>query len=79
MTTWVAWSSRGRGGYGESNPRAGVAHAAVRGVAGGDVRNGGFPLACGRWAPDGFDANINVSSGQRCRRCEDALARKALA
>ena len=49
-----------------------VAHAADR-MAG---TTGSFPLACGRWAPDGFDAIITPSSGRRCRRCERALAKQ---
>jgi hypothetical protein len=37
------------------------------------VRNGGFPLACGRWCPDGHDAIVTESLlTRRCRRCEKA-------
>jgi hypothetical protein len=54
---WITWT--------------GVAHLAARGVAPGDVRSGDFPLACGRWAPSGFDADVHVASGsaKRCGRC----------
>jgi hypothetical protein len=43
----------------------------------GDVTNGGFPLACGRWAPDGFDAQLERTwaSGRVCRRCAVATRR----
>lgn len=68
MTTWVTWGPRGRDPY--TNPRSRVAHATSE----THVTNGGFPLACGRWAPDGLDATITVSYGRRCRRCERALA-----
>lgn len=68
---WVTWAPRGRDPY--TNPKSKVAHAAVN-VGTNNVRNGSFPLACGRWAPDGHDAVISPSSGRRCRRCERALA-----
>lgn len=71
MTTWVTWSPRGHDLY--TNPRSKVAHATS--ASPHDVRNGGFPLACGRYAPDGHDAIISESSGARCRRCEKALAK----
>lgn len=72
--TWVSWTSRGRDPY--SNPKAKTAHAAVN-VASGDIGNGGFPLACGRWAPDGMDAYFSASIPLRhCRRCEKALAKE---
>lgn len=67
-TTWIAWEPRGRDPY--TNPRSAVAHA----TRSNDVRVGSYPLACGRWAPDGWDANIHVSHARRCRRCEKALA-----
>ncbi len=43
---WVRWrtgSRYSRAHFGEADRR--------------DVRNGSFPLACGRWAPDGFDVD----------------------
>jgi hypothetical protein len=70
---WVSWTTVSRDPYGL---RPGLAHAAVRGVRAGDVRSGSFPLACGRWAPDGWDASVSVSTyGRRCKRCE-AVVRK---
>ena len=41
----------------------------------GDVRNGSFPLACGRWAPDGFDVDELYADegGTRCRACSRKL------
>jgi hypothetical protein len=68
--TWVTWEPRGRDPY--TNPRSRVAHAAA--ARANDVTGGSYPLACGRWAPDGHDAIIRTSSGRRCRRCEKALA-----
>jgi hypothetical protein len=54
---WVTWAK--------------VAHLAARGVAAGDVRSGSFPLVCGRWAPDGWDAEVSIASAgaKRCARC----------
>lgn len=72
-TRWISWEPRGRDPY--TNPRSRVAHAFVGSA--GDISNGSFPLACGRWAPDGWDANIHESSGRRCRRCEKALQAQA--
>jgi hypothetical protein len=72
VTTWVTWEPRGRDPY--TNPRSRVAHAAPAST-GGSLTNGSYPLACGRWAPDGIDAIITPSSGRRCRRCEKALAK----
>lgn len=36
-----------------------------------DVRCGSFPVACGRFAPEGFDADVEVDDGRkpRCQRC----------
>ena len=59
---WISWD------------RAKRAHAADIGVQTGDVRNGSFPLACGRWAPDGWDANVYTSSKARCSKCQKVLA-----
>ena len=66
---WVAWQG------------SSVSHAAVAGVAPGDVRVGSFPLECGRWAPDGFDVSGDgVYTGPaanikpRCKRCSKAVA-----
>jgi hypothetical protein len=62
---WVWWRARGR----ES-----VQHAAH--IERQDVRNGGFPLLCGKWAPDGFDADLfpsMTSGGRRCKRCVEAV------
>lgn len=59
---WVSWEG------------ATVAHAAAAGERAGDVRNGSFPLRCGRWAPDGWDREVFVrESGPRCRRCEEKV------
>lgn len=67
---WVTWEPRGRDPY--TNPRSRVAHAADPAVR--SVTSGSFPLACGRWAPDGFDATIVVDPyKRRCRGCEKAL------
>lgn len=58
MTVWVTWSGSKR------------AHAAVVGVTPQDVPRGSFPLQCGRWAPDGWDADVSVTSmSRRCKRC----------
>lgn len=69
---WVTWTAKGRDPY--TNPRAARAHLAAQGAGRGDLRNGGFPLACGRWAPEGWDADIVESSAPRCRRCLKAQA-----
>jgi len=66
MTTplWVSW------------PGASLAHAADPNVrTASDVRCGSFPLACGRFAPDGFDKNVEIAlaSKAHCDRCEKAL------
>jgi hypothetical protein len=64
-TTWVTWT------------RATVAHAGIEGVGPGDTRNGGFPLECGRWAPEGFDTELsNAPYGRRCRKCEAVIAKR---
>ena len=36
------------------------------------VADGNFPLACGRWAPNGVDADIVVASsnGWLCKQCK---------
>lgn len=75
--TWVTWAPRGHDPY--TNPRSRVAHAAPASVGRTEnVSSGGFPLACGRYAPDGWDANFHVDPyARRCRRCELALARRA--
>jgi hypothetical protein len=57
MNVWVTWNGASR------------SHAARRGVTPADVRNGDFPLVCGRWAPSGFDAELTVSDARPCRRC----------
>lgn len=78
-TTWIKWSPRGRDFI--TNPRTKTAHAVINAGpnATGAVRNGSFPLACGRWAPDGWDAIIEVEPfpRRRCKRCEAAVARAA--
>ncbi len=76
MTIWVSWDSNGRDPY--TNPKSKVAHAADSMVrTASDATCGGFPLACGRWAPDGFDAIIEQSSKSRCKRCLKALAKES--
>lgn len=47
----------------------GAAHAAVQGVEAQDVRLGSFPLVCGAWAPDAFDAELMRTSEVTCKRC----------
>lgn len=70
---WVNWSPRGRDAY--SNPKATVAHATD--AQAGDISNGQFPLLCGRWAPDGWDAVISLAgSARRCKRCQKALDKR---
>lgn len=65
-TTWITWRPRGRDAY--TNPRSTRAHHA-------DTSGG--PTACGRWVPDDWDAIIEVNTyARRCRRCEQAVARK---
>jgi hypothetical protein len=64
-TLWVTWGG------------SKVAHAADRAVKLVDVRSGSFPLACGRFAPDGWDKNLREDVGNykpRCKRCVKAVA-----
>ena len=70
--TWITWEPRGRDAY--TNPRARVAHLSeARRVS--DA--GGSPLACGRWAPEDFDAIFTEAShGRRCKRCERSTRRR---
>jgi len=57
--TPVTWTSNGR----ES-----ATHLAAEWTD--SIRNGQFPLLCGRWAPDGFDADIQQRTGRsQCRKC----------
>lgn len=72
---WVTWQAKGRDPHG-SNPKAGRSHAAIN-VGAANIRNGSFPLACGRWAPDGFDADITVAgSVKQCARCMKAVEKR---
>ncbi len=72
---WVTWTSNGHDPY--TNPKATTAHAADTMIrTSEDASQGGFPLACGRWAPDGFDAEIRTSNSSRhCKRCQAAIAK----
>lgn len=37
-----------------------------------DVRCGSFPVACGRFAPEGFDADVEVDDGRNRARSTSA-------
>ena len=55
---WVTWN------------RSKTAHLAGLGVTRNDVRSGAFPLECGRWAPDGWDAVVEIDPyKRRCQQC----------
>lgn len=70
-TTWVSWRLHLRG---TESTRA---HAGIAGVRPMDVANGCFPLECGRWAPDGWDATVEESRLlRRCKKCEAVLAKR---
>lgn len=74
-TAWFTWTSKGRDLF--TNPKSTVAHAGVQGARAEDARTGSFPLACGRWAPDGWDAEIVVAPhARRCKRCLKALEKE---
>jgi hypothetical protein len=84
---WVRWTGKPGGGSGVFHGLAGVgdvrpgttkvAHAACGGTDGGDVRNGDFPLECGRWAPSGFDAELfEAPSGPYCQACSRKVAKR---
>lgn len=61
---WVAWAGQAK-----------RAHAADPAVGKRDVRAGAFPLACGRYAPDGRDFAVHVATDEpHCKRCESAVA-----
>lgn len=55
---WVTWGRASCNHAARVNPR--------------DVVLGAFPLACGRWAPDGLD--VAVFPGYRRRDCRRCLA-----
>lgn len=63
MGVWVQWQRDGK---------RSVAHMGVWGVQTGDIRNGDFPLTCGKWAPSGFDALMApaVPNSKRCDKCQ---------
>lgn len=64
---WVSWNGATR------------SHAASRGVNPGDVRNGSFPLMCGRWAPDGWDKDVEQNATKRrCPKCQQAVNNQLL-
>lgn len=72
-TVWVRWALFREDGVTLRKP--GLAHLAVEGVDTGHLGNGNFPLECGRWAPEGFDAELEEDhSGRYCRRCLKAAA-----
>lgn len=74
QVVWVQWTPK-PGDRGETMPRAARSHAAW--IAPVDVANGSFPLLCGRWAPNGYDADLVQTRGARpCRRCAKAVDRK---
>ena len=52
-----------------------VAHAAIWGTSRLDVCNGGFPLACGVWAPDSRDAEIREATTVTCKSCLKIITR----
>ncbi len=58
--TWMQW---------RTGSRYSRAHYAE--VFPADVRVGSFPLVCGRWAPDAWDADevFVTHSGKKCRAC----------
>ncbi len=74
--TWITWTSKPGGPY-DPAPRSTVAHAAPASVGRtANVTSGGYPLACGRLAPDGWDALLVADPyARRCRRCTAALQR----
>jgi hypothetical protein len=63
---WVRWNG------------SSVRHLAHRGTSIHDVRVGGFPLECGRWAPDGWDDEIwlELRGVRACVRCSKAADRR---
>jgi hypothetical protein len=63
VEVWVTWTGATR------------SHLGVGGVRPGDVRVGGFPLECGRWAPEAFDVDeMWESPSRRCSHCLRAKA-----
>lgn len=65
LVTWVQWTGTTR------------AHAGIEGVRPDAVRNGSFPLECGRWAPDAWDAELwQAPNGRKCERCRKAAEKR---
>lgn len=61
QVTWVTWTGK-------------TAHAVAGRATAGDVRLGGFPVRCGRWAPDPMDNGVAPRPDSRARRCKRCAA-----
>jgi len=73
----VHWYRTGTGSVFAASSDYSKIHYAIDEVEKGDVRNGGFPLFCGRWAPEGFDAVImDTNLTITCRHCMKKLGKK---
>lgn len=74
MTTWVKWKAE--------NGKETVWHA-VDTLNPGDVTAGCFPVACGRYVPDGWEAGIKFTQhadriiGSRCKSCAKHLRKES--
>lgn len=62
---WVAWDGQAKRAHA----------AALKPFGKRAVRAGSFPLACGRYAPDGTEFAVYVATDEpHCKRCESAVA-----